>query len=204
MRFDLILLIFFPLVFGLSLYAAARHFWRLPRLTILDVQKLIRQAKADEFRIVLNAQIDAITRQRFERQSFIESQRARMIEAREYLACMCHDAFIFLALARTELWRETSLMPGMENSQRFIDAARELEMAAIQFRVYTALTLIRIRIRMALQLHRWSPFAPRGISGLGRTCGLSFEPCYVKFKGAVGVLCLEYGQEFYDEIMPML
>lgn len=118
--------------------------------------------------------------------------------------CISHDALIFIYLANTQLWLETKERPGMEGSGKYIALARELETAAAEVRFFTLVTLARIEFWLVLRTKWWFPYPSPRIYDLGSFAGVSFSRSYQKFRTAVGALCLEYGQEFYDDIMPLL
>lgn len=152
----------------------------------------------------LNPLMDEILRSTFSRREFRRSQRQRLYRMREIVSCMTHDAFIFIRLASTSLWLETKERPGMEDSEKYIALATELQSAAVEFRVYALLALLRINFWLILRTQWWFPLPSPKIPSLGSMAGFNFHASYRRFRDAVASLCMQYGQEFHDEIVPLI
>ena len=200
-------IIWLPVLFLVLAGLAYFTFHRLqgqPQLTIVEVTQFLRPTHSDEFLKELNPLLDEVLQSTFSRRKFLESQRNRLHRMKEHLSCMTHDAFILLRLASTEVWRETKYMPGMENSERYIELGEQLHRAAVEFACVTTLSLMRVNFWLIFRTQWWIPLPAPRIWKLSVTGGLRFHASYRKFKEAAGALCLEYGQEFYDEIMPMI
>jgi len=117
---------------------------------------------------------------------------------------MSHNAFVFITWANTELWRETKFKPDMEDREVYIDLSRRVYDAAVEFRVYALLTLLRINFWMMFRIRVWSPFPAPRIADLREIGGVRFYASYSRLRDTVGALCLAYGEEFYEEIMPLI
>lgn len=152
----------------------------------------------------LNPILDEALRSTFTWIKFRESQRERLHRMHEIVSCMVHDATIFIRLANTEIWRETRYMPGMEDAETYIALGSQLHKAAVEFRVYSLLALARINFWLVIRTQWWCPLPAPRISSLSRVAGFTFHSSYRAFKVAVAALCLEYGQEFHDEIVPLI
>ena len=199
--------IYWLLLFVLALpvgYVAFKFLHGAPRLTIVEIRRYLRPAEADQFLQELDPITDEVLRRTFTRRSFLQSRRDALHRMKERLVCISHDALIFTYLANTELWLETKERAGMEDAARYIAAAQELQSAAVELRFFTLVTLARIEFWLVLRTKWWFPYASPRISDLGSFGGISFSRSYQKFRSAAGALCMEYGQEFYDDIMPLL
>jgi hypothetical protein len=175
-----------------------------PHLTILDLPRYLRRIDAVAFTTDLNPLYDMALDATFSRRSFRRLQRERLYRMRENLCCMAHDAFIFIRLANTALWLETKERPGMEDSEIYIGLAKDLHVAAVEFRTYTLLTLLRINFWLALRTHWWFPMRSPEIAILSQVAGFSFQSSYSRFKAAVAALCKRYDEEFLEEIVPLI
>lgn len=152
----------------------------------------------------LNPILDEALRATFTWLKFRELQRERLHRMHEIVSCMAHDAMISIRLANTVLWLETKERPGMEDSEKYIALANDLEAAAVEFRAYTLLALLRINYWLVVRTQWWFPLPAPRITSLSCVAGFTFHSSYRAFKVAVAALCLEYGQEFHDDIVPMI
>src|SRR5215471_3704773 len=176
-------------------YLSVRWLRGTPKLTIIEVSRFLRPTHSEDFLKELNPLLDEVLRQTFSRRKFLRSQRDRLHGMKEHLSCMAHDAFVLLRLASTEVWRETKYMPGMENSERYIELGQQLHKAAVEFACVTTLSLMRVNFWLIFRTQWWIPLPAPRIWKLSVTGGLRFHASYRKFKEAAGALCLEYGQE---------
>ena len=202
MSSPIFLTILFTIAAIAAIFGSIEYLSRCRRLTIVEVPKLLRPAEVNDFRNLLLSSInDPILQSVFRPRAYRESLRLRLFTAQEYMRRMSHNTLILFILARTEQWRETKYMPGMENSQQFIELAQKLLLASLEFRIYTLLTLLRIKWWMVCRIYWWLPLPTPRIGNLGAIGPFKFTACYNRFKEATGALCLAHGQEFYDEIM---
>jgi hypothetical protein len=187
-----------------SIYLAVAQLRRRPRLTIVDVPKLLRAVEADRLLHLLDPRIDEVVRASFSRKEFRNAQIAYLREAREYLVRMSHNASILTNWAQTELLRETELRPDMEGRETYIQLSQKLHVASLAFWVYTKITLFRIRLWLIFRMDPLFPLPLPRMSDLRETFGLRFYASYQQLRETVGALCLVYGPEFHDEIMEII
>lgn len=173
-------------------------------LTILDVQNVLRPVHSTRVQQLLDPRVHDTLRSVVSRRHFEDSQLMSLYEIREYLLRMSHNSYVFLVWANTELWREMKYKPGMEDAENYIELGRKLHAAAVEFRLYALVTLVRINFWMILRIRPWSPFRAPRLTDLRETGGLRFHASYQRLREAVGALCLAYGQEFYDEMMAVI
>jgi hypothetical protein len=199
------LLIVFALVASIaSIYAVVAQLWRRPRLTILDVQKLLRPVEANRLMQLLDPRVDQLARASLSRRQFRAGQFVYLHEAREYLVRLSHNAYVLTTWANTELLRETELHPDMENRETYIELSHKLHVASIQVSIYTTIALFRIRLWLIFRMDPLSPLPLPRICDLREISGLRFYSSYQQLKDAVAALCLAYGPEFHDEIMAII
>jgi hypothetical protein len=203
MLFNALLITFILLITGCATFAALLRLSRCPYLTILDVQKVLRPVQSSRMQQLLDSRVESVVRPLFSRRKFEESQLMSLYEIREQLLRMSHNAFILLTWANTELWRETKYMPGMEDRELYMDLSHKLHSSAIEFRCYALSTLLRINFWMIFRIRFWSPFPAPRLADLREIGGVRFHASYSRLRETVGALCLAYGQEFYEQIMPL-
>lgn len=189
---------------GALVFLGLRRLRGTPQLTIVEAKTFLRHAGSEEFLRDLNPDIEDVLRNNFSRRHFMELQRDALHRMKERVLCMSHDALICIHLANNEIWRETKDGPRTERAERYRALGRELHRSAVEFRFFTLMTLVRIEFWLALRTKWWVPLPAPNLPDLRGVGGITFYPCYQRFRSAMGALCLEYGQEFYDEIVPLL
>src|SRR5882672_4704593 len=148
MFYDIIVLAFLLLILICSVCGALHRLARCQHLTILDVQKVLRPVQRQRVVQLFDSRVEEVVRKLFSRRKFQDTQLMSLYETREYLLRMSHNAFVFITWANTELWRETKFKPDMEDREVYIDLSRRVYDAAVEFRVYALLTLLRINFWM--------------------------------------------------------
>ncbi|SRR6266481_993547 len=201
---DIIVLTFLCLLLVGSFFAALGILARCKYLTILDVQKVIRPVQQQRIIHLLDSQVEEVVRSLFTRPKFRDSQLTRLYEIREYLLRMSHNAMVFIVWANTEVWREMKFKTDMDDREVYIELGRKVHAAAIEFRIYALLTIIRINFWMIFRLRLWSPFPAPRITDLRQMGGLRFYASYQRLREAVLALCLAYGEEFHEEMMSVI
>src|SRR4029077_6378653 len=99
-----------------------------------------------------DTQVDDVVRSVFTPREFEQTQFRTLCEIREHLLRMSLNALILIVWANTELWRETKYLPGMEERELYIELSRKLYSAALQFRCFSLLTLVRINYWMVFRI----------------------------------------------------
>jgi hypothetical protein len=201
---DILVLTFLSLILICSFLAALILLARREHLTILDVQKVLRPVQQGRFVQLFDSRVEDVVRSVFTPQGFQNSQLLTLYELREYLLRMSHNALVLMVWANTEIWRETKFKTDMEDRELYIDLGRKLYAAAIEFRIYTLLTLLRINFWIIFRNRSWSLLPTSRIADLREVGGVRFYPAYQRLREAVGNLCLAYGQEFYEELMALI
>lgn len=192
------------LISSSSVFIAILRLSRCHQLTILDVQKVLRPAHQQRVLQLLDSRVEEVVRSFFSRKKLEESQVLCLYEIREHLLRMSHNALILLTWANTELWRETKFKPDMQDREIFINLSREMHAAALEFRLYALLTVLRINFWMIFRIRRWSPLPQPRVCELKEIAGLRFYSAYGRLRESTGALCRAYGDEFYDEMMSVL
>jgi hypothetical protein len=203
--FPLLIGFFILLMIASSVYAMVEFLSRCPQMTIWDVRKILRQVDAGMLLdLLLESHIDDLNSLGLSRRSRLELKRKSLYEAREYLLRMSHNAFVLAIWAQAEYWQETHTMPPLRDRAEFIELSRRMHAAAIQFRIYALMTLVRMKFWMVFRMHWWWPFHEPTLVELRDVAGVSFYSSYHRLKDAVGALCRAYGDEFYEQIMAMI
>jgi len=173
---------------------------KFPCRTIRDVPAFLQPVDSTNVFQLLNPQTEEYLHSAMTGVALRLEQRRSLHFLREHLLRMSHNAHILLEWSNAELKREI-VGQREEDSECYRDCARRLHGAAIEFRLYAALSLIKIRLWMVFRTQSWMPFAPPSLAGLGEVCGMRFFTLYSNLTRAVADLGRHYGNEFRDELL---
>src|SRR5262249_7549552 len=183
-----------------ALYFFLGRLSRFPCRTIRDVPAFLQPVDSANIFQLLNPQTEDYLRSAMTGLALRLEQRRSLHFLREHLLRMSHNAHILLEWSNAELKREI-IGQNEEYSECYRDCARRLHGAAIEFRIYAALSLFKIKLWMVFRTQSWMPFAPPSLDKLGEICGMRFFPLYSNLTRAVADLGRHYGTEFRDELL---
>lgn len=183
-----------------ALYFFLGRLSRFPCRTIRDVPAFLQPVDSTNVFQLLNPQTEDYLRSAMTGLALRLEQRRSLHFLREHLLRMSHNAHILLEWSNAELKREI-IGQTEEHSECYRDCARRLHTAAIEFRIYATLSLIKIKIWMLFRTQPWMPFAPPNLAGLGEVCGMRFFTLYSNLTRAAADLGRHYGSEFRDELL---
>ncbi|MGC2694368.1 MAG: hypothetical protein WA738_01110 [Candidatus Angelobacter sp.] len=200
MSIYIFLLAFLALLGATALYLFFGRLSQFPCRTIRDVPDFLQPVDSASVFELLNPQTEDYLRSAMTGLALRLEQRRSLHFVREHLNRMSHNAHILLEWSNAELKREI-VGQSEEYSECYRDCARRLHVAAIEFRIYAALSLIKIRFWMAFRTQSWMPFAAPSLAELGEVCGMRFFTLYSNLTRAVTDLGRHYGTEFRDELL---
>ncbi|HKD82210.1 MAG TPA: hypothetical protein VKH81_21135 [Candidatus Angelobacter sp.] len=195
-----ILLTILALLCAGALYLFLGRLSRFPCRTIRDVPAFLQPVDSANIFQLLNPQTEDYLRSAMTGLALRLEQRRSLHFLREHLLRMSHNAHILLEWSNAELKREI-VGQTEEDSECYRDCARRLHSAAIEFRLYAVLSLIKIKFWMIFRTQSWMPFAPPSLARLSEVCGLRFFTLYSNLTRAVADLGRHYGSEFRDELL---
>jgi hypothetical protein len=193
-----VLLVCLALLCISGLYFFLGRLSRFPCRTIRDVPAFLQPVDSSNVFQLLNPQTEDYLRSAMTGLALRLEQRRSLHFLREHLLRMSHNAHILLEWSNAELKRE---IVGHEDNECYRDCARRLHTAAIEFRIYAALSLIKIKFWMLFRTQSWMPMAPPSLADLGEVCGMRFFTLYSNLTRAVTDLGRHYGSEFRDELL---
>jgi hypothetical protein len=127
-------------------------------------------------------------------------QRKSLHFMREHLLRMSHNAHILLEWSNAELKRQI-VGQSEEDGECYRDCARQLHVAAIEFRLFAILSLIKINLWLVFRTQSWLPLSPPSLAELNHLGSLRFFELYSNLTRAVSELGRHYGTEFRDELL---
>jgi hypothetical protein len=199
-----ILWFFLILSLGFAVYLVVDHLTRFPRRSILDVPNFLRAADPKRMQELFNPEFEGMMRANLPRREFLQQQRKSLHYAREFLLCTAHDAQILIELAQNEVWRERVEHPGAPDGEEYIERALKLHQAAVEYRTYALVALVRVRIWMVFRTQWWLPFPAPRVGELKEISGINFHAAYNRLMQTVSDLCQLYGSEFQEALLGAL
>lgn len=191
------------LVIALAAMLTAR-LSRHPDFCVMDASKFFRAADPKIMMVQLNPMFEEGLRMAMSRRAFLRQQRKNLHSVLEFLRCMAHSTLVAIELAHNELERELVRRPGMEESEQYVERARNLQETAAQFRIYCLLGILKVRLWIVFRTQWWLPFAPARIASLSDIRGLNFYAGYHAFIQAVSALGQLHGEEFKESFLHAL
>jgi len=194
------LLVVLALLGASGLYFFLGRLSRFPCRTIRDVPAFLQPVDSASMMQLLNAETEEYLHSAMTGVALRLEQRRSLHFLREHLIRMSHNAHILLEWSNAELKREI-VGQSEEYSECYRDCARQLHVAAVEFRLYSALSLVKIKLWLVFRTQSWMPFAPPSLADLGHVGGLRFFTLYSNLTRAVSNLGRHYGTEFRDELL---
>lgn len=194
------LLVILALISASALYFFLGRLSRFPCRTIRDVPAFLQPVDSAGMMQLLNPQTEEFLHSAMTGLALRLEQRRSLHFIREHLLRLSHNAHILLEWSNAELKREI-VGQSEADSECYRDCARQLHVAAIEFKLYATLSLIKINLWLVFRTQSWLPLSPPSLSALGQVGGLRFFNLYSNLTRAVSDLGRHYGTEFRDELL---
>jgi hypothetical protein len=202
MMFDIITIALVGALLIFAGYTAFHFVGRYPKRTVDDVAPFLRLAEAHELESLLDPGAETNCRLRLSSPEFAGWQRKRIHLMREYLLRMSHNALVLIEWGNLEAFAEEGRDSELNKQKQLL--ALELVQAATEFRLYSLLALIKLKLWLllpsALFLAVHSPSLPR----LRNVFGISALGSYARLRNAVGNLSLVYSDDLNQELLARL
>jgi hypothetical protein len=82
--------------------------------------------------------------------------------------------------------------------------AQELVQAATEFRMYSLLALLKLKIWILFRLDAWPVIPSPKVSGLRRIAGIDAVKAYLRLREAVSYLSEIHGHQYQEELVARL
>jgi hypothetical protein len=194
------LLIVLALLCASALYFFLGRLSRFPCRTIRDVPAFLQPVDSASMLELLNPETGEYMRSAMTSLALRLEHKRNLHFLREHLIRMSHNAHILLEWSNAELKREI-VGQTEEYGECYRDCARQLHVAAVEFRLYAVLSLFKIKLWLIFRTQPWLPFAPPSLSDLNEVGGLRFFTLHSNLTRAVSELGRHYGSEFRDELL---
>jgi hypothetical protein len=201
MMFDIITIFLVGILLLVAIYTAIQFRGKFPKRTIEDVTPFLRPAEQDELESLLDPAQETNFRIRMSAQEFAEWQRRRIHLLREYLLRMSHNALVLIEWGNMEVAETGNDAEDVLQRQLL---AKELVQAATEFRLYSVLALVKLKLWLVLP----SPFSlllpSPSLPSMRHVFGIDALGSYERLRAAAGGLSLAHSRHFHDELLERL
>jgi hypothetical protein len=194
------LLVVLALIGASALYFFLGRLSSFPCRTIRDVPAFLQPVDSAGIMELLNPRTEEYLHSAMTGVALRLEQRKSLHFMREHLLRMSHNAHILLEWSNAELTRQI-VGQSEEDGQCYRDCARQLHVAAIEFRLFAILSLIKINLWLAFRTQPWLPLSPPSLAELNHLGSLRFFELYSNLTRAVSELGRHYGTDFRDELL---
>jgi hypothetical protein len=194
------LVVLLALICVSALYLFLGRLSSFPCRTIRDVPAFLQPVDSAGMMQLLNPQTEEYLHSAMTGVALRLEQRRSLHFIREHLLRLSHNAHILLEWSNAELKREI-VGKSEEDSECYRDCARQLHSAAVQFKLYATLSIIKINLWLMFRMHSWLPLSAPSLADLSQVGSLQFFNLYSNLTRAVSDLGRHYGSEFRDELL---
>ena len=201
MTFALITIFLVGVILLMGVYTVLQFLGKFPARTIDDVKPYLRPTELEELEALLDPANETNFQLRLSSVEFRQLQRKRIHLMREYLLCMSHNALVLIEWGNME-WMGPGKRADLDKDRRML--AQELVQAATEFRLYSLLALLKLKLWILLRLDAWPIIPSPKVSGLRKLAGIDAVRAYLRLKDAVSYLSELHGTEYQQELVARL
>jgi len=201
MIFTLITIFLVGVILLMGVYTVLQFLGKFPARTIDDVKPYLRPIELQELEEILDPANEANYQFKLSPAEFRHLQRKRIHLMREYLLRMSHNALVLIEWGNLE-WMGPGQRADLDKGRRML--AQEMVQAATEFRLYSLLALIKLKLWILFRLDAWPIIPSPRVSALRRLAGIDAVRAYLRLREAVGYLCEIHGSQYQEELVARL
>jgi hypothetical protein len=201
MTFTLITIFLVGVILLMAVYTFLQFLGKFPARTIDDVKPYLRPIELEELEALLNPANETNFQLRLSPAEFRQLQRKRIHLMREYLLRMSHNALVLIEWGNME-WMGPGQRADLDKDRRML--AQELVQAATEFRLYSLVALLKLKLWILLRLDAWPIIPSPRVSGLRKLAGIDAVRAYLRLKDAVSYLSELHGSQYQEELVARL
>jgi hypothetical protein len=177
----------------ISCVVIAYWIWfHFPDRTVDDVVDFLLPVDLDKAESLLNPYAESALRSDLTRMEFRKLQRKRMHLYLTLVCKMAHNASVLIEWANRE---------AEEADERTAQLAHDLQQRAVEVRLYSLLTMLKLRFWLLIRLDSWKMLPAPSLCELQETSGVHGLESYERLKTTASFLFLEMGQGNFDELL---
>jgi hypothetical protein len=174
---------------------AAWIWFHFPDRTADDVVDFLLPVDLEKAEALLDASAETHLRCDLSRREFRRMQRKRIHLYVAFVQRMAHNAAVLIDWANRE---------AEGGDEKAAVLARELQQIAIEVRLYSLLTMMKLRLWLLIRLDSWQVLPAPSLYELREVGGILGLESYDRLKTAASFLFLEMGQRNFDELLQNL
>jgi hypothetical protein len=174
---------------------ASWMWFRFPGRTAEDVVDFLLPVDMEKVESLLDPQAEGILRQQLSGEDFRQLQRKRMHLYLSLVKRMAHNAAVLIDWANRE---------AEGTDERMIQLAQELQQGAVEVRLYSLLTVMKLRFWLLVRADSWKFLPVPTMHDIREMGGIRGSDSYEKLKTTAGFLFLEMRQSNFEQLFQNL
>ncbi len=166
--------------------------FRFPGRTSEDVVDFLLPVDFDKASDLLDPEVEAGLRKQLTPAEFRRLQRKRIHHYMAVVKRMSHNAAVLVEWANREAESQDA---------RQAELAGKLQQLGVEVRLYSLLTLLKLRFWLLVRLDWWRVLPAPSLDDLRETGGIRGLETYDRLKSAASFLFLELGQGDFEELL---
>jgi hypothetical protein len=158
-----------------------------------DVVDFLLPVDLEKAESLLNPHTESTLRSDLTRTEFRKLQRKRMHLYLALVRKMSHNAAVLIEWANREAEGA--------NDEHTAQLARDLQQTAVEVRLYSLLTLVKLRLWLLIRLDSWEMLPAPSLYDFQEIGGVRGLETYERLKTAASFLFLEMGRRNFDELL---
>jgi hypothetical protein len=174
---------------------AAWTWFRFPERTAQDVVDFLLPVDMEKVEALLDPVAEGTLRRQLDREEFRQLQRKRIHLYLSFVKRMAHNASVLIDWANRE---------AESNDEKMIQLAQELQQGAVEVRLYSLLTLLKLRFWLLLRVDSWRILPIPSLYDVRELGGIRGAQSYDRLKTTAGFLFLEMQQPNFEQLFQNL
>ncbi len=201
MIFTLITIFLVGVILLMGIYTVLQFLGKFPARTIDDVKPYLRPIELQELEEILDPANEANFKLRLSPAESRQLQRKRIHLMREYLLRMSHNALVLIEWGNME-WTGPGQRADLDKDRRML--AQEMVQAATEFRLYSLLALVKLKLWILFRLDAWPLIPSPKLSGLRQLVGIDAVRAYQRLRESVSYLSEIHGSQYQEDLVARL
>ena len=174
---------------------AAWIWFHFPERTVDDVVDFLMPVDLEKLEALLDPEAEGSLKRQLTREEFRKLQRKRIHLYMSFVKRMAHNASVLIDWANREA-------EGCD--ERMVKLAHDMQQGAVEIRLYSLLTLIKLNIWLFLRVDSWSFMPMPSLFDVREMGGIKGVESYDRLKTTAGFLFLEMGQPNFEQLLQSL
>jgi hypothetical protein len=174
---------------------AAWMWFHFPERTANDVVDFLLPVDMDKVEGLLDPEAEGVLKRQLSRDEFRQLQRKRIHLYLSFVKRMAHNASVLIDWANRE---------AEGDDERMIQLAQELQQGAVEVRLYSLMTILKLRLWLLLRVDSWKLMPVPSLYDVRELGGIRGTESYDRLKTTAGFLFLEMRQPNFEQLFQNL